>query len=133
MLPFLYINETHWEKTVEEVCQMKVNITKSAAEELNKKIGDQKGYLKIQYVTDRLAFGAGVPTLLFISSKDETEDILFETSDRSVILEKSQMIYFNDDLTNDYSDSVNSFQLRSPQQFIKSFVLNFVCCMTEKS
>ena len=58
---------------------MEVTITKSAAEELNKKIGDQKGYLKIQYVTEGLACGAGVPTLLFVSSRDETEDVLFET------------------------------------------------------
>ncbi len=97
---------------------MKVTITKSAAEKLNKKIGDQKGYLKIQYVTDGLACGAGVPTLLFISSKDEIEDVLFETSYRPVILEKSQLLNFDDDLTIDYSDLVNSFQLKSPQQFI---------------
>ena len=105
---------------------MKLTITKSAAEELNKQIGDQKGFLKIQYVTDGLACGAGVPTLLFISSKDETEDVLFETSYRPVLLEKSQMINFDDDLTIDYSDSVNSFQLKSPQQFINgrmSFIM----------
>ena len=47
---------------------MTVTITKIAAEELNKKIGDQKGYLKIQNVTEGLACGAGVPTLfLFIN------------------------------------------------------------------
>ena len=60
---------------------MKVTITESAAEELNKKIGNQKGYLKIQYVTDRACLlGQVVATLLFVTSKDETEDVLFETS-----------------------------------------------------
>jgi uncharacterized protein YqkB len=105
---------------------MKVTITKSAAEELNKKMGDQKGYLKIQYEMDGLACGSGVPTLLFVSSKDETEDVLFETSYRPVILEKSQMIHFDDDLAIDYSGSVNSFQLRSPQQILNgrmSFIM----------
>ena len=48
---------------------MIMTITKSASEELNKKIGDQKGYLKIQYVTEGLACGAGVPTLFFIPSE----------------------------------------------------------------
>ncbi|MEH7239302.1 iron-sulfur cluster biosynthesis family protein [Bacillus sp. JJ1562] len=69
---------------------------------------------------------AGVPTLLFVSSKDETEDFLLETSYRPVIMEKSQMINFDDDLTIDYSNSVNSFQLKSPQQFINgrmSFIM----------
>ena len=59
---------------------MKVTITKSAAEELNKKIGNQKGYIKIQYETNRLYSESGVATLLFVTSKDETEDVLFETS-----------------------------------------------------
>ncbi|EKN70928.1 hypothetical protein BABA_03664 [Neobacillus bataviensis LMG 21833] len=105
---------------------MKVTITKSAAEVLNKKIGDQQGYLKIQYVTEGLACGSGIPTLLFISSKDETKDVLFETSFRPVIVEKSQMINFDEDLTIDYSDSVNSFQLKSPQQIVNgrmSFIM----------
>ena len=105
---------------------MKVTITKSAAEELNKKISNQKGYLKIQYETNRLYSGSGIATLLFVTSKDETEDVLFETSYRPVLLEKSQMIQFDDDLTIDYSDSDNSFQLRSPQQIINgrmSFIM----------
>ena len=105
---------------------MEVTITKSAAEELNKKIGNQKGYLKIQYETNRLYSGSGVATLLFVTSKDETEDVLFETFYRPVLLEKSQMIQFDDDLTIDYSDSDNSFQLRSPQQIINgrmSFIM----------
>lgn len=105
---------------------MEVTITKSAAEELNKKIGDQKGYLKIQYETNRLYSGSGVFTLLYVSSIDETKDVLFETTYRPVLLEKSQMIHFDDDLTIDYSDSDNSFQLRSPQQIINgrmSFIM----------
>ena len=106
---------------------MKVTLTKSAAEELNKKVGNQKEYLKIQYETNRLYSGSGIATLLFVSSKDDTEDVLFETSYRqSYWMEKSQMSHFDDDLTNDYSDSDNSFQLRSPQQIINgrmSFIM----------
>ena len=105
---------------------MTVTITKSATEELNKKIGAQMGYLKIQYVTEGLACGAGVPTLLFVSSINETEDILFETNNRPVLLGKSQLINFDDELKIDYSDSVNSFQLKSPQQIINgrmSFII----------
>ncbi|EEL17366.1 hypothetical protein bcere0016_20060 [Bacillus cereus 95/8201] len=95
-----------------------MTITKSATNELNKKIGDQKGYLKIQYVTEGLACGAGIPTLFFVSSIDETKDVLLETHSLPVLLEKSELIYFDDELKIDYSDSVNSFQLKSPQQII---------------
>lgn len=97
---------------------MKVTIKKSAEEELNKEIGDQKGYLKIQYETNRLFAGAGVPTLLFVPSKNEKEDVLFETSYLPVIIEKSQMFLFDKDLMIDYSDSANCFQLRSQEEII---------------
>ena len=107
---------------------MAMIITERASEELNKKIGDQKGYLKIQNVMEGLACGAGVPTLFFVPSRDETQDILFKTNDRPVLLEKSEIIFFDDeDLKIDYSDSVNSFQLKSPQQIINgrmSFIMN---------
>lgn len=75
-----------------------------------------------------LACGAGVPTLFFVPSRDENQDILFETNDRPVLLEKSEIIFFDDeDLKIDYSDSANSFQLKSPQQIINgrmSFIMN---------
>lgn len=97
---------------------MNITMTDSAIAKLNTKIGEQKGYVKIQYVTDGLSCGAGVPTLWFISSKDDANDILFDTNDRPVLLEKANLIYFDEELKIDYSDSVNSFQLISPQQII---------------
>ena len=105
---------------------MTVTITNSATEELNKIIGDQKGYLKIQNVTEGLACGAGVPTLFFVLSIDETKDVLFETNDLPVLLEKSELNFFDDELKIDYSDLMNSFQLKSPQQIINgrmSFII----------
>ncbi|MCM2534962.1 iron-sulfur cluster biosynthesis family protein [Neobacillus pocheonensis] len=105
---------------------MTVTITKNAAAKLNKIIGDQKGYLKIQNVTEGLACGAGVPTLFFVSSIDETKVVLFETNNLPVVLEKSELIFFDDELKIDYSDSMNSFQLKSPQQIINgrmSFII----------
>jgi uncharacterized protein YqkB len=114
------------EKRIKEMFQMTVTITKSAVAELNKKIGNQKGYLKIQYVTEGLACGAGVPTLFFVSSTDETNEVLLETNDLPVLLEKSELIFFDDELKIDFSDSSNSFQLKSPQQIINgrmSFII----------
>ena len=107
---------------------MDITITERAIEELNKKIGEQPGYVKIQYVTEGLACGAGVPTLWFVSSKNDAEDILFDTNNRPVLIEKTNLIYFDEELKIDYSDSVNSFQLKSPQQIINgrmSFISKF--------
>ena len=101
-----------------EVYQMNIMITDKAIEKLNNKIGEENGYLKIQYVTDGLACDTGVPTLWFVPSKDDANNVLFDTNDRPVLIEKSNLMYFDEDLKIDYSDSVNSFQLTSPQQII---------------
>jgi uncharacterized protein YqkB len=97
---------------------MNITITESAAEELNKKIGEQNGYLKIKNVMEGLTCGAGVPTLLFVPSKDNNGDVLFDTNNRPVLMEKAELIYFDDELKIDFSKAVNSFQLKSPQQIV---------------
>ncbi len=97
---------------------MNITITEDAAKELKNKIGEHSGYLKIQNVMEGLACGAGVPTLLFVSSMDEKAEILIETNNRPVLMEKSDLIYFDEELKIDYSDSANSFQLKSPQQIV---------------
>lgn len=95
---------------------MKITLTDSAIKKLHEQIGNQEGYLKIQYVTEGLSCNAGVPTLCFVPTVDSAEDILFETNDRPVLLEKVHMINFDDELKIDYSESAHSFQLKSPQQ-----------------
>lgn len=97
---------------------MNITITERASKELNKKIGEQKGFLKIQNVMEGLACGAGVPTMFFVPSIDEKEDLIIETNNRPVLMEKAEMILFDEELKIDYSDSVNSFQLKSPQQIV---------------
>jgi uncharacterized protein YqkB len=97
---------------------MNITITEDAAKELNNKIGKQKGYLKIQNVMEGLACGAGVPTLLFVPSINEKADLLVETNNRPVLMEKAELILFDEELKIDYSISANSFQLKSPQQIV---------------
>nr|WP_230130109.1 iron-sulfur cluster biosynthesis family protein [Bacillus sp. CECT 9360] len=95
-----------------------MTITDHAKKELNKQVGDQKGVLKIRYETKDCGCSGGVPTLWFVPSANENDDLSFETNDRPVLMEKSNLIYFDDELKIDYSSSVNSFQLKSPQQIL---------------
>ena len=46
----------------------------------------------------------------FVSSKDDANNVLFDTNDCPVLIEKSNLMYFDEDLKIDYSDAVNSFQ-----------------------
>lgn len=104
-------------KEMKGVFFMSITITERASEELNKRIGERNGYLKLQTETKGLSCDSGVPTLYFVASIQETEDVLIETNDRPVLLEKTEH-FFSDDLKIDYSDTVNSFQLKSPAQII---------------
>lgn len=97
---------------------MNITITEKAVKVLTEKIGEQKGFLKIQNEMVGGTCGAGVPTLTFVPSIDETDDILVETNNGPVLMEKSQLIYFDEELIIDFSEAVNSFQLKSPQQIV---------------
>ncbi len=97
---------------------MNITITENAIKVLSEKIGGQKGYVKIQNEMVGGTCGAGVPTLTFVSSIDESDDVLFETNNGPILMEKSQLIYFDEDLIIDFSEAANSFQLKSPQQIV---------------
>lgn len=97
---------------------MNITITDNAKKELNKQAGDQQGFLKLRYETEDCGCAGGVPTLWFVDSVNDTEDLSFETNDRPVLMEKSNLIFFDDELKIDYSISANSFQLKSPQQIL---------------
>lgn len=99
---------------------MNITLTDRAIEEMNKKIGVQKGFLKIQYVTEGCACDSGVPTLWFVPTIDDQTDLLFETNDRPVVIEKSTLIYFDEELKIDFSDTTRTFKLNSPQQIVNA-------------
>ena len=95
---------------------MKITITESASKELHKRIGNHKGYLKIFYDTDGCGCGPGVFTLLFVTAIDENNDIVFESNNLPIIIEKSHLIYLDDELTIDCSNTTNFLKLSSPQE-----------------
>ncbi|WP_254782202.1 iron-sulfur cluster biosynthesis family protein [Bacillus sp. OK048] len=100
---------------------LNITITDSAIEELNKKIGEQNGILKIKYEIDEHEFfgcAGGMPTLWFVSSAEENDDLLFDTNNRPVLMEKSKLLFFEKELKIDFSITANSFQLISPQRII---------------
>ncbi len=103
------------------MCPLNITITDNAIEELNKKIGEQKGILKIKYeIDDNEFFGCagGIPTLWFVSSAEENKDQLFNTNNRAVLMEKSKLLFFEKELKIDFSHTANSFQLVSPERII---------------
>jgi uncharacterized protein YqkB len=52
----------------------------------------------------------------------DTDDISFETNDRTVYMEKSKTVFFDEKMTIDFSKASNSFQLKSPQQILNGYM-----------
>jgi len=97
---------------------LNITITNSAIEELNKKIRERNGVLKIKYEIEDCGCTGGVPFLWFVNSSKNEDDLLIHTNNRPVLIEKSILVHFDEELKIDYSRTANCFQLKSPQQIL---------------
>jgi uncharacterized protein YqkB len=109
---------------------MEIMITAVAAEKISERTVGREGYLKLKWDTEGCGCAvSGVIALWFVPELD-TDDIIFETNDRTVYMEKSKTVFFDEKMTIDFSKASNSFQLKSPQQILNGY-MNFV--VTEKT
>ncbi|SDM48606.1 iron-sulfur cluster biosynthesis family protein [Bacillus sp. OK048] len=109
---------------------MEIVITAAAAEKINQRTAGRKGYLKLKWDTEGCGCAvSGVIALWFVPELD-TDDISFETNDRTIYIEKSKAVFFDEKMTIDFSTASNSFQLKSPQQILNGY-MSFV--VTEKA
>ncbi len=108
-------------------CTVKIEITNEASQKLEDKIGNQQGYLKLKYDTEGCGcVVSGIPTLWYVNKPEEGEDFQVETNLRPILIEKSKMVFLDEELKIDFSPASNTFQLKSPGQIINgrmSFVL----------
>lgn len=97
---------------------MEINITATAMQKITEKKGEQEGYLKLKYETEGCGcVMSGVTSLWLVSEIDE-DDRAIETSIGPIYVEKSKEVFLNDELIIDFSPSNNSFQLKSPNEYL---------------
>ncbi len=100
------------------VINVEINITAAAAEKINQRVNGREGYLKLKYDTDGCGCAVnGVVALWFVPNLD-SDDIAIETNDRTVYVEKSKTVFFDEQMKIDFSNTANCFQLKSPQQIL---------------
>ncbi|PFA63900.1 heme biosynthesis protein HemY [Bacillus sp. AFS015802] len=98
---------------------MKIQLTNEATRKIQDKIGTQKGHLKLKYDTEGCGcVVSGIPTLWFVHHPVEGEDIKIETNTLSIFVEKSKMVFLDEELKIDFSSQSNTFQLKSSGQII---------------
>ncbi|WHY84530.1 iron-sulfur cluster biosynthesis family protein [Neobacillus novalis] len=97
---------------------MEINITAEAVKKITERTEGREGYLKLKYDTDGCGCAVnGVVALWFVQEVDDDE-IAIETNDKTVYLEKSKMVFFDEQMKIDFSQTTNCFQLKSPQQIL---------------
>lgn len=108
---------------------MKLVFTERAIEKLNEKMaGKNTKYLKLKYDTEGCGcVVSGVAALWLVDEKSDG-DIVLKTNDREVLIEKTKMVFFDEDMTIDIVESANCFLLKSPNQ-----ILNPRMMLSEKS
>ncbi|WP_174734230.1 iron-sulfur cluster biosynthesis family protein [Mesobacillus harenae] len=97
---------------------MQITITESAVNKLEKKTAGKTGYLKLKYDTEGCGCVVSGVSALWLVNELENGDFEIETNFGPIYIEKSKEVFFEDQMTIDYTDSANCFQLKSPNQYI---------------
>ncbi|MEH7178629.1 iron-sulfur cluster biosynthesis family protein [Neobacillus vireti] len=101
---------------------MEIMITSAAAEKLNERINGTEGYLKLKYDIDGCGCAvSGVFALWYVPELD-SDDMTIETNERTIYMEKSKTVFFDEKMKIDFSSASNSFQLKSPQQILNGYM-----------
>lgn len=101
---------------------MEIMITSAAADKIKEKIAGHTGYLKLKYDTEGCGCGVDGVAALWFDPELEADDIAIETNDQTIYVEKSKTIYFDEQMKVDFSNTTNSFQLKSPGQIFNGFM-----------
>lgn len=92
--------------------------TEEAIERLKDKKLNNELLLKIRYETEGCGcVVSGVPTL-WIVDHQEKDEVRIETNFCPVLVEKTKMVFYDEQLKIDYVKSANCYSLKSPNQIL---------------
>ncbi|MCM3704631.1 MULTISPECIES: iron-sulfur cluster biosynthesis family protein [Cytobacillus] len=97
---------------------MEITLTELAAEKLSGRIAGKEGFIKLKYDIDGCGcVVSGVAALWLVEELDE-DDREIQTNTGSIYVEKSKEVFLDENLTIDFSEKANCFQLKSPNQYL---------------
>jgi len=97
---------------------MNITFTERAMQLLQSVLTNTKKQLKLTYDTDGCGCAvSGVPTLWLVDQAEE-DDIAIETNYVPVLLEKSRLVFYDDNMVIDAVEGAGCFLLKSPNQIL---------------
>ena len=97
-----------------------ITVTPEAAERIRKRMAGRNLSLKLKYETDGCGcVVSGVTVLELVDGTElDPDKMLVETNEMPVIIEKTKLIFLDEELKIDYSESSQTFRLVSPGQIL---------------
>lgn len=97
---------------------MKIEWTERAEQKIEEKLDGLNGHIKLKYDTEGTGCVMNGVTALWLVDETDSDDEKIETNGRPVYVEKSKMIFMDEQMKIDFVPEVNSFQLKSPNQML---------------
>jgi uncharacterized protein YqkB len=98
---------------------MQVTFTKEAIEQLTPKLEVNKNKaLKLKYDTEGCGCVMSGVTVLWLVEELEEDDIKIETNAAPLFVEKTKMVFLDEQLTISFNQSANCFMLKSPSHIL---------------
>jgi uncharacterized protein YqkB len=98
---------------------MQVTFTKEAIEQLAPKLEENNNRkLKLKYDTDGCGCVMSGVTALWLVDEQDKDDVELETNDVPLLVEKTKMVFLDDQLTISFNQTANCFMLKSPSQIL---------------
>ncbi|MBA2873343.1 iron-sulfur cluster biosynthesis family protein [Thermaerobacillus caldiproteolyticus] len=97
---------------------MNIAFTDKAIEKLKPILTSTNKQLKLKYDTDGCGCVVSGVTALWLVKQADADDVVVETNYVPVLLEKSRLVFFDDEMTIDVVEGAGCFQLKSPSQIL---------------
>lgn len=98
---------------------MQLTFTKEAIEQLAPKLEENKNrVLKLKYDTEGCGCVMSGVTALWLVGEQDADDVKLETNDVPLYVEKTKMVFLDDQLTISFNKTANCYMLKSPSQIL---------------
>ncbi|QGQ47116.1 iron-sulfur cluster biosynthesis family protein [Metabacillus sediminilitoris] len=98
---------------------MQVTFTKEAIEQITPKLEANKNrVLKLKYDTEGCGCVMSGVTVLWLVKEPEEDDVKLETNAVPLFVEKTKMVFLEEQITISFNQSANCFMLKSPSQIL---------------
>jgi uncharacterized protein YqkB len=98
---------------------MQVTFTKEAIEQITPKlVANKNRVLKLKYDTEGCGCVMSGVTVLWLVKEPEEDDVKLETNAVPLFVEKTKMVFLEEQLTISFNQSANCFMLKSPSQIL---------------